>query len=112
LQLTRDLAATIPVVINLPTLPVAPIFFTATWQAGAYQTQLEANLWEIRRCGCGASADSGSSILSASILESPAADRLLVSSTLAYGFPYQNAHASGWPPLSLERSRTGSRGRV
>jgi len=92
LQLTRDLAATIPVVINLPTLPVAPIFFTASWQASAYETQLQANLWNF---AAAAAAHPRIRVINPQRvdLESPAAERLLVSSTLAYGFPYQNAHA-------------------
>jgi FkbH-like protein len=92
LPLTRQIATVTPVVISLPTLPLPPMFFTATWQTGVFEAELKATLWKF---AAATAAHPRIRILNPQNLDlaSPPADRLHVAGSWAYGFPYHQAHA-------------------
>jgi FkbH-like protein len=92
LQLVRQVAATTRTVVSLPTLPLAPAFFTAPWQASVYEANLQANLW---RFAAAAAAHPRIRVVNPQEVDlaSASADRLNVAGTLTYGFPYRNHHA-------------------
>lgn len=92
LQLMREIAATTPIVVSLPTLPLPPVFFTAPWQTSSYEAELKAGLW---RFAAAAAAHPRIRVVNPQEVDltSAPAERLDVSATWAYGFPYQNGHA-------------------
>jgi len=101
LQLAREVADASPVIVSLPTLPLPPVFFTATWQLGMFEAELKAALW---RFAAAAVAHPRIRIVNPQSVDlvSPAHGRLHVSGTWAYGFPYHNAHAE---PLASALAR-------
>ncbi len=92
LQLLDPLAATSPVVVGLPTLPLPPVFFTAPWQAGVHEANLRASLWKF---AAATAADPRFRIVNPQEIDraSAPAGRLNVPATWTSGFPYQNGHA-------------------
>jgi FkbH-like protein len=92
LRLVHQVAARAPTVISLPTLSMAPVFFTSPWQAGCYEASLQASTW---RFAAAAAQHPRIRIVNphAIDLRSAAPARLSVSGTWAYGFPYQSGHA-------------------
>jgi len=92
LQLTRQLVVTTPAVVSLPTLPLPPVFFTAPWQTSAQEADLHASLW---RFAAAAATDRRIRVVNPHSLglSSPPAERLDVSGSWGYGFPYRNVHA-------------------
>jgi len=87
------LAASVPIVVAMPTLPLPPLFPEPLRQAGAVELQLRAlaasaaaSLARLPRV----------TILSAQELDrrSPTAQRMDLGATIAAGFPYTMAHAS------------------
>src|SRR5262249_8373814 len=92
LRLAREVAAITPVAVCLPTLPLPPVFFTASWQMSVFEAELKATLW---RFAAAAAAHPRIRVVNPQTvaLASPHARRLHVAGTWTYGFPYQIAHA-------------------
>jgi FkbH-like protein len=91
-------AESIPVYISFPTLPLPPLFTTASQQASSYELQLRRS---VSALAAALSAHHRIRILNTQQLDenSPAANRFDVQSELASGFPYQLSHASALAEL-------------
>jgi len=88
-----QLSGTYPKVLCLPTLPLPPIFTTASWQASTQELSLQEHLANFVS---DLSRNSTVRIVSAGQLNSisPTTQRLDVRQAWASGFPYQLAHGS------------------
>lgn len=86
------LAASCPVALSMPTLPLPPLDLPAGWQAGAFELELRQ---EAARFATHASRIPGVRVLNAQRLDavSPLAERFDAKSELLTGFPYQLGHA-------------------
>ncbi|HVS37558.1 MAG TPA: HAD-IIIC family phosphatase [Gemmataceae bacterium] len=86
-------AASTPVAVCLPTLPLPPVAFTPGWTASNFETRLRSRL-QFAALRLSDSPNVG--LVSAQRLDhlSPPAGRLNVKSDLLSGFPYQTTHAS------------------
>jgi len=82
-----------PTYVSLPTLPLPPLFTTASAQASGYELQLRLC---VSRLAATLAAHSRIRITSTQRLDemSPLASRFDIQSELSAGFPYQLAHAS------------------
>ncbi|HXE81308.1 MAG TPA: HAD-IIIC family phosphatase [Vicinamibacterales bacterium] len=92
-RLAAAVAASSPVVVSLPTLPLPPLFSTANWQASAHELRLRAHVAAFAAALAG---HARIRIVSAQTVDgvSPASERLDVKTALTSGFPYRTAHAS------------------
>lgn len=86
-------AASLPTYISLPTLPLPPLFTTASQQASGYELQLQHALSSF---AASLATHARIRILSAPYLDevSPISNRFDLQSELFAGFPYQLSHAS------------------
>jgi FkbH-like protein len=91
--LIRNLSGTFPITVCLPTLPLPPIFTTASWQASSQELSLREQLGSFSRV---LSQNTSVRILSTGGLASlsPTENRLDVRAAWASGFPYQLTHGS------------------
>lgn len=92
-QLIVELATEVPVSICFPTLPIPPVDFGRSLQAGSVGTELRA---EIAALATNLVNTRGVTLLNSQHLDilSPPHQRLDVKSELASGFPYKLPHAS------------------
>ena len=86
------LAASCPVALSLPTLPLPPLFHTAGWQAGALEAHCHAIVSEMVAW---AACRPRIRVLNRQRLDllSPLSNRLDPAASLAVGFPYTQPHA-------------------
>ncbi len=94
----EPLTASMPVAVSLPTLPVPPVSFEPTWQAGHFETQIAETL---ARLAAGLSATRGVGVVNLGALDrvSPMASRHDLKSELSTGFPYRISHADALASL-------------
>lgn len=93
LQLIKDVASTIPLVISLPTLPIPPVSYHAQRQLGDFEIALQKithSIAEQMAVIPFIKLANPQSLL----FQSPLPDRLDVKSEIVSGFPYTLAHAS------------------
>ena len=88
----ETLAGHVPTAVSLPTLPLPPIFLTPGTQASVAELRLRAH---VAHFAAEVASIARVRVVSAQRLdaESPAADRLSVSSEISSGFPYRRPHA-------------------
>lgn len=91
-------AASIPTYVSLPTLPLPPLFTTASQQASTYELELRQAVGSF---AASLARHARIRILSASRLDeiSPPSNRFDIQSELSAGFPYQLLHASALAEL-------------
>src|SRR5689334_6199595 len=92
-SIIQNLSGGYPKVVCLPTLPLPPIFTTASWQASTQELFL---LEHLANFSTDLSRNSAIRIVSAAKLNSisPTTQRLDVKQAWASGFPYQLSHGS------------------
>ena len=109
----RNVAASAPVYISLPTLPLPPLFTTPTRQASVYELQLRQSVISF---AASLAAHPRIRFLNAQQLDecSPPSARLDVQSVLLSGFPYQLSHASALAELlaALVRNPIAKKGLI
>jgi FkbH-like protein len=88
-----DAADSMPTYISLPTLPLPPLFATASEQASSYELQLRLS---VNRLAAALAMHPRIRITSTQHLDevSPLASRFDIQAELSAGFPYHLAHAS------------------
>lgn len=89
----QDAAARMPIVVSFPTLPLLPLSFSPSWQASAFEVELDSVMQSIRK--------DISQIRHVRILNSlrlnilsPLTERWDIEAELLSGFPYKISHAS------------------
>ena len=92
-QASRKSSGAVPVCVCLPTLPLPPLFATATRQAGAEELHLRSS---VASFAANIAQESFVRIVSSQQLDelSSSAKRFNLQAELAAGFPYQVSHAS------------------
>ena len=93
-----------PVMLCLPTLPLPPVSFVPSWQAGSFDVELRA---VVQSVATEMSRHSQVRILSPQCVDlvSPLQERFDVESDLGTGFPYKLAHASALANLLARLTR-------
>jgi FkbH-like protein len=109
----QEIAQTKTVALALPTLPLAPVAFTPSWQTGAFETDIRRALAELSNRLVGVS---GIRMLSAQRLDriSPLSTRFDARSELNAGFPYTLTHADAlaWLLARLVRNPSPKKGLI
>lgn len=113
LSLLPGIAARIPVVLCLPTLPLPPISYVQRAQADQWQISLRA---AVEQLALEAAALAGCRLVSRERLDtlSPLSERFDLRADLATGFPYKGPHASAVAELlaSLIAPRVPKKGLI
>ena len=97
-QALRRASESIPVCVCMPTLPLPPLFSTATTRAGDYELQLRQR---VASFAASISSESSIRVLDSQRLDelSPPNARLDLQTDLMAGFPYKLPHASAMAGL-------------
>jgi FkbH-like protein len=100
----EQLAPTTPLALSLPTLPVPPIAYYPTWQAGPFDLGLRQIVANLAARVVGAS---GVRIINSQKLDelSPPRERLEIRTELSSGFPYRLPHTNALAELLAQLLR-------